>query len=262
MRLLVSELRLRWVSLLLWWLSVAALVALVVAFYPAVRDDESLNSLYADLSPSLQALLGGSDLTSPVGYLNTQLFVFFLPAVLLVFGLGRGAASIAGEEEEHTLDLLLAQPLPRWSAYLQKAAALAVGVVVLALAAWLVLIVSNSPVRFDLPVANLAAVCVQMGLFCLALSLAAQALAAATGRRAYGVGVVVGYTLVSYIVYGLATTVAWLRHLRPLTLWRWYLLDEPLRSGLSGLGIAVLVAVSLGCLGAGVALFDRRDLRA
>ncbi len=261
MRLFGSELRLRWVSLLVWSFAVAALVALVVAFYPQVRDDESLNSLYADLSPSVQALLGGSDLTSPIGYLNTQLFAFFLPAVLLVFGLARGAASIAGEEEEHTLDLLLAQPVPRWSAYLQKAGALTVGVVVLTVASWVVLAASSSPVQFDLPAANLAAVCAQMGLFCLALSLAAQAVAAATGRRVHGVAAVVAYTLVSYIVYGLATTVSWLRDLRPLTLWRWYLLDEPLRSGLSGPGIAVLAAVCLVSLAAGVVLFGRRDLR-
>ncbi len=261
MRLLGSELRLRWVSLVVWFLSVAALVGLVVAFYPSVRDDESLNSLYADLSPSLQALLGGSDLTSPVGYLNTQLFAFFLPAVLLVFGLARGAGSIAGEEEERTLDLLLAQPVSRSSAYVQKAAALATGVLAMTLAPWLVLAASSSAVQFDLPAADLAAMCAQMGLFCLALSLAAQAIAAATGRRAHGVAVVAGYTLVSYVVYGLATTVSWLRTLRPLTLWRWYLLDEPLRSGLSGPGVVVLVAVSLACMGVGAALFGRRDLR-
>lgn len=186
MRLLLSELRLRRTSLVVWVVSVFALLAMIVAFYPEVRADPSLNSLYANMSRSMQALLGGSDLTSPTGYLNTQVFAFFLPAVLLVFGLGRGAASIASEEEERTLDLLLAQPVPRWSAYLQKAAAVAIGITSLTLATWVVLAAMNTPVKFDLPAANLAAVCLQMGLFCLALSLAAQAIAAATGRRAYG----------------------------------------------------------------------------
>lgn len=44
---------------------------------------------------------------------------------MLVFGLGRGVASLAGEEDERTLDLLLAQPVERWSMYLQKAATIA-----------------------------------------------------------------------------------------------------------------------------------------
>ena len=86
MKLLVSELRLRRISLIVWVASVFALVAMITAFYPQIRSDPSLNSLYANMSPAMQALLGGSDLTSPAGYLNTQVFAFFLPAVLLVFG--------------------------------------------------------------------------------------------------------------------------------------------------------------------------------
>ena len=157
MRLLGSELRLRLVSLIVWAVSIAALVLLIVAFYPSVRDNPSLNDLYGNLTPSMQALLGGSDLTSPVGYLNTQLFAFVLPVALLVFGLGRGAASVAGEEEERTLDLLLAQPVSRGSAYLQKSVALAVGLAVLTCAGWLPLVALNGPVQFNLPVVNLTA---------------------------------------------------------------------------------------------------------
>ncbi len=155
MKLLISELRLRWVSLLMWGLSVAALVGLVLAFYPQVKNNQSLNSLYADMSPEVRALLGGSDLTSPAGYLNTQLFAFVLPAVLLVFGIGRGAAALAGEEEARTLDLLLAQPLGRRSTYLQKAGALAVSIAGLTATAWVILVALNSPARLHLPVSDL-----------------------------------------------------------------------------------------------------------
>ena len=262
MRLLVSELTLRRVSLLMWCLSVAALVGLVLAFYPQVRDNQSLNSLYTDMSPEVQALLGGSDLTSPAGYLNTQLFAYVLPAVLLVFGVGRGAASLAGEEEARTLDLLLAQPLGRRSTYLQKAGALAVSIAALSATAWVVLVTLNSPARLDLDVANLLAACVQMGLFALTLSLVAQAVAAAAGRRAIGLAVTAGYAVGSYIVYGLSDTVGWLRALRPLTLWRWYFANQPLTSGLGWLDVAVLGGVGAVAAVTGVHLFDRRDLHA
>jgi ABC-2 type transport system permease protein len=261
-RLLVSELRLRVVSLLVWAVAIAALVLLVLAFYPSVRDNPSLNDLYGNLTPSMQALLGGSDLTSPVGYLNTQLFAFVLPVALLVFGLGRGAASVAGEEEERTLDLLLAQPVSRGSAYLQKAAAVAVGLAVLTVAAWLPLVALNGAVELDLPVANLTAAAVQVGLMCLALALAAQAIAAGSGRRAIGLAVVAGYAVVSYIVYGLGGTVEWLAHLRPLTLWRWAQLNDPLATGFGGTELLVLALVCLVSVGVGVLLFTRRDLRA
>ncbi|MGD9955002.1 MAG: ABC transporter permease subunit [Candidatus Nanopelagicales bacterium] len=260
MKLLLSELRMRRVSLVVWALSVAALVLMIVAFYPQVRDDPSLNAIYENLSPSMQALLGGSDLTSPTGYLNTQLFAFLLPAVLLVFGVGRGAASIAGEEEEHTLDLLLAQPVARWAVYLAKAAALVVGLTLLGLAGWVPVAALNSAVRFDLPAANIAAVTVQMTLMCLALSLAAQAIAAWVGRRSIGIAIVSGYAFVSYVIYGLAGTVGWLEHLRPLTLWRWYLLNDPLSNGFGAAECLVLLATCGAAAGLGGLLFVRRDL--
>jgi beta-exotoxin I transport system permease protein len=260
-RLLSSELRLQRVSLPIWTISVLLLVLMIVAVYPSIRDDPSLNSIYESLGPSAQGLLGGSDLTSPVGYLSTQVFAFFLPIVLLVFGLGRGAASVAGEEEGRTLDLLLAQPVTRRSAYLQKAAAVAVGIGLLTVASWLPIVALNDAVKFDLPVSQTLAVCVQMGLFVLGLSLAAQAIAAVTGRRIIGLAAVAGYGFVSYLVYGLADAVPALKHAEPLSLWRWYLGNDPLATGFGWPELAVLGAVVLLALVAGVLLFERRDLR-
>jgi ABC-2 type transport system permease protein len=259
-RLILSELRLQRLSLLVWLASVAGLVALVLAFYPQVRGNTSLDSLYADMSPSLQALLGGSDLSSPVGFLNTQLFAFFLPAVLMVFGIARGASTLAGEEEARTLDLLLAQPVPRWAVYLQKSATLTLSVSALATVSWLVLVALDSWAGLHLPVSNLAAACLQMGLFCLTLALASQAISATVGRRVVGLASVAGYALVGYVVYGLAQTVTWLKDVRPFTLWRWYLLNDPLRSGFGGREIGVLLAACVIATAGGALGFSRRDL--
>jgi ABC-2 type transport system permease protein len=261
-RLLLSELSLRRLSLLVWALSVAGLVLLICAFYPQVRDDPSLNAIYGNLSPSMQALLGGSNLTSPVGYLNTQLFAFVMPTVLLVFGLGRGAASVAGEEEDRTLDLLLAQPLSRTAAYTAKAAALTVGLIALGLATCLPLLGLDGPVGFDLPAANVVAACVELTLMCLALALVAQAVAAWAGRRSVGLASVAGYAFVSYVLYSLTGTVAWLQPLRPLMIWRWYLLDDPLVGGLPWVDALVLLGVCAVATTMGAVLFARRDLRA
>jgi ABC-2 type transport system permease protein len=260
--LLRSELRLARRSLLLWALSIAALVALVVSVYPSIRNQSSLNSIYGDLSPAAQTLLGGSDLTSATGYLSTQLFAFFLPAVLLVFAIGRGAGTIAGEEEHHTLDLLLAQPMRRQSLYLQKAASVLTGIVLLTAATWGPLVALDSAVGFGLPVAHLAGICLQMGLFCAALALCAQAIAATTGRRVIGVAITTAYAATSYVVYGISASVHWLADLRPVTLWRWYLSNDPLSAGAGAAEITTLCAVCFIALVVGVSGLERRDLRA
>jgi ABC-2 type transport system permease protein len=257
-----SELRLRWRSVLLWSVSTVSLVLLIVGVYPSVRGNTSIDSIYAKLSPTMQALLGGSDLSSPSGYLSTQLFAFFLPAVLLVFAVGRGASAIAGEEEDHTLDLLLAQPISRASAYLQKSAVVVLSTGTLTVASWVPLVALDSAVRFKLPVAHLSAACAQMGLFCCALACIAQAVATALGRRAPGIAVAAGYAVVSYVLYGLSTTVHALGLLRPLLLWRWYLANDSLTTGLGASEVVVLLAASALSIAVGAFAFTRRDLRA
>ena len=198
----------------------------------------------------------------PTGYLNTQLFAFFLPAVLLVLGLGRGAAALAGEEEGRTLDLLLAQPVSRQDAFLQKAAAVVIWLLLATITALVPLLALNDAVGFHLPVSDLTAVCGQMLLMAVALSLACQAIAAATGRRALGLAVVTGYAFVSYLVYGLAGSIGWLAHLRPVTVWRWYLGNDPLTNGWGVKEVVVLAAASVLAAWLGATLFARRDLRA
>tara|TARA_Y100000588_G_scaffold34684_1_gene33572 strand:- start:290 stop:559 length:270 start_codon:yes stop_codon:yes gene_type:complete len=54
-----------------------------------------------------------TDLTSPEGYLNSQLYVFMVPLVYLVFTVGRSSGAITGEEELGTLELLLSCPIRR-----------------------------------------------------------------------------------------------------------------------------------------------------
>jgi ABC-2 type transport system permease protein len=260
--LLHSELRLARRSLLLWSLSIAALVVLVISVYPSLRGQLSLNSIYADLSPAAQRLLGGSDLTSATGYLSTQLFAFFLPAVLLVFAIGRGAGALAGEEEHHTLDLILAQPMRRRSLYLQKAASVVIGVGLLTVATWAPLVALDGAVGFNLPLMHLTATCLQMGLFCAALALCAQAVAATAGRRTIGVAIAVAYAAASYVIYGVSASVHWLVKVRPLTLWRWYLSNDPLSTGAGVAEIAVLGGVCIVAVALGVRGFERRDLRA
>jgi ABC-2 type transport system permease protein len=120
----------------------------------------------------------------------------------------------------------------------------------------------DSAVRFRLPLTNLAAVCLQMGLVCCLLALAAQAIAGATGRRTVGIAVTTGYTTVSYVLYGLSATVHPLTYLKPLTPWRWYLANDPLRTGVGYTEVIVLLVACAVMVIAGAILFRARDLHA
>ena len=262
MSLLRSELRIHSRATWGWVVGVVALVAMIAAFYPAVRNLSSLDSIYAGLPPAVQSLLGGSDLVSPSGYLRTQLLAFFLPIVLLILGMGRGAAALAGEEEDRTLDLLLAQPVSRRRLYLLKSVAVAWWLALVSLATFATLAAFDHVTRLDIAWGDLAAVSAQMGLMCLTAALITMALSAATGRRIVGIAAVGYYLFLAYLVYGLAEVISWLRPLRPLSLWRWYLGNDPITGGLDPIAVAVLTAVAVAAIAVGAWAFDRRDLHA
>lgn len=262
MSLLRSELSIRSRATWGWTVGVVALVAMVAGFYPAVRGLASLDSIYAALPPALQSLLGGSDLVSPAGYLRTQLLAFFLPVVVLILAMGRGAAAVAGEEEDRTLDLLLAQPVTRTRLYLVKSVALCCWLALVSLAAFATLAALDRVIGLNLAWGHLAAVSVQLGLLCLAAGLLTMAVSATSGRRVVGIAVVGCYAFLAYLLDGLADVVTWLRPLRPLSVWRWYLGGDPLGSGLDPLAVIVLAGVCVVAVAAGAWGFQRRDLHA
>lgn len=99
-------------SWLIWSISLTLLIAFFMAFYPAVAGEESFNELTENLPESLNALFGAEDIASPEGYLDSQFFSYLGPLLLLIFAVGRGADAIAGEEQRHTFDLLMATRSP------------------------------------------------------------------------------------------------------------------------------------------------------
>ena len=261
-RLLRSEFVLRSRSLLWWTIGIVALVVFVDVFYPSVRDAPGLNELFAEMPESVQPLLGAVDFTSPVGYLLSQTYLFFLPAVLLVYAIGRGAATIAGEEEDGTLDLLLAQPISRTGVYLSKLAFIAIAVLILSVATTAPTVLIGPAVGLDLPVWNLVAVTLVMLVFLWFFAALALAVSAGTGRKFLGIAVSAGFGFVTYLIDGLGQSIDVLQHLRPLTPWRWYDATAALSEGIIWPGLGVLLVASVGITLVGLWAFRRRNLTA
>ena len=107
-------------------LGTAAYAFLIVALYPAFRDDASLDSMTKN-NPTLAALFGATgSITSVAGWLNANLYANFLPLIALLLTIGYGAAAIAGQDEEGSLGLITTLPLTRNAILLQKVLALGV----------------------------------------------------------------------------------------------------------------------------------------
>jgi ABC-2 type transport system permease protein len=244
-------------------LGLAALVALNVAFYPSVRDDQALSDYAKDLPESVRALFAGGelDIASPAGYLNSQIFALTAPLVLLVFAIGAGSGAVAGEEERGTLDLLLAHPVRRRDYVLQRFAALAALVAALVVVLLATVAIGSGLVDLEIGFGRLVAASTSVGL--LSLLFAAIALAAGAIRpgRARAIAIASGAAVVSWIFDGLAQSVDALGSWRPLSPYYHALGQNPLREGVPWSGwMLLLVVTAVGAALAAVGL-ERRDTR-
>jgi ABC-2 type transport system permease protein len=260
---LVQALRERRRSLLWWSLAIVALVGLNVAFYPSVRSDEALSDYAKDLPESVRALFAGGelDLTSPVGFLNSQVFALLAPLVLLIFSVGGGSGAVAGEEERGTLDLVLAHPVRRRDYVVLRFAALAALVAALALALLATVAVGSWLVDLEIGFGRLVAASVSVAL--LALLFAAVALAAGSLRpgRAVATAVAAALAVAAWIFDGLAQAVDALDPLRPLLPWYHTLGQNPLRDGAPWTGWALVAAATVLLVAGAAAALEHRDLR-
>jgi ABC-2 type transport system permease protein len=261
LELTFAALRRRRVGLVVRVVTVAALVAVVVAFYPSIKGDASLDKSFADLPDVVRAFLGGDSIVSEVGYLSTRLFGYVVPGLLIGFTVTHGAAAIAGEEEDHRLNLVLAHPVSPRSAVLQRLLAMTVELFVVTLGVLVPLIALSGPSDFHIGIGHETAAVVQAAALALAFGVFALATGAATGNRALALGLGSTLAIVGYVVESMARVVSGLKPLRPFTVWRWYSGNVPLRDGLDVAGTTVLIVLSVIVLVAGLVLFERRDVR-
>jgi len=245
-----------------WWaLGLVALTLVTILYYPTIRETPELGQMLAEMPEALRLLVGGeADLLSPAGYLNSQLFGLMVPLLFLIYAIGLGAKAIAGEEEQGTLDLLLAQPVGRRRMVVDKFVALAGLLVLLGLVLWVALWLGAQLVDLPVPGGRIAAATLSTALMALLFGALALALGGATGRRGLALGIAAAVAAGAYVLNGLAPLVDPLVPLRRLSPFYYAVGADPLRHGLDPVHVAVLLVATLTLLLAALAALDRRDI--
>ncbi|MEE8465550.1 MAG: ABC transporter permease subunit [Dehalococcoidia bacterium] len=248
---------------LCWWIAgIAALAILTMAFYPSIADAPEFDDLLENMPEAFaRAFLGDvTDLTSPEGYLNSQLYVFMIPMLFLVFTVGRGSGAIAGEEERGTLELLLSYPLRRWRLVADKFLAMAVVTMAIGVATWLSLLVGAVMVDMEIGVWRLAEAtlsAVWLGLVFGAFSLA---VGSATGKRNMTIGITSGLAVTAYLFNALAPLVDSLEPVRRISPFYYYSAADPLSNGLDLVHLGIMTGLVAVFVAVAMLTFERRDL--
>jgi ABC-2 type transport system permease protein len=251
-------------GLLAWTASLALLVAMYVAIWPSIRSQPSMGDFLDRTPEALRSLfaMAGADMSSPVGYVQIELLSFMGPMLLLIYAISAGAAAVAGEEDRHTLDLLLANPVSRHRIVAEKLAAMTVGTALLAAVTGVALLGEGRPADLRLPAANVAAAMLHMALLALVFGALALAIGAATGRATAARAMPAVVAVLAYIVNGLAPVVSWLQPVQKLSPFYQYAGHDPLRHGVSVAGVVVALFTIAALTAVAAASFHRRDVAA
>ena len=112
----------------------------------------------------------------------------------------------------------------------------------------------------DLPVGEVAAAMLHLGLLGVVFGALSLVVGAATGRLGLSRGLPAAVAVVAYVVNGLGGFVSWLGPFQKLSPFYQYAAHDPLRNGISAVGVGVAVVTIVVLAGASVWSFERRDV--
>ncbi len=128
-----------------WGIGLALLGLLIVPMYDSFAGQQESFSQLLELYPSeVMAFFGElSAMTSPEGWLSLEFFSY-MPLILGIFAIQAGTGLVVKDEEEGTLDLIIAHPVSRVSLFAGRYLAFLTAMAAVLVIAWLGIILPMS----------------------------------------------------------------------------------------------------------------------
>jgi len=261
LRLLLQELRFRRGAIIGWGLGLCFFPVVYVGLYPSFAEQmESFNEIM-DLA-IYQAM--GINMAGFEGYVASTV-TNLIPVILAVYAVINGTGTLAGEEDNGRLELIISLPIPRWQIVAVKAVALGVALVLIlaitSAGAALTLVAIGGQVE-----TNVTAVDLFLGLMSswpLVMAFGMISLFLGTGspsRRIAGMIATV-VVVVSYLGSNLTGMITSLESIEWLFLFHFFdATAEALENGQQLGNVLVLLAVALVAFGLAVFFFQIRDV--
>ena len=246
----------RWMG---WAISATSLTLMLLLAMSLYRNIDL--TIYTELPVAFRSLLGISDDIDVGGLAIGYVFGSFGAIVVAAMALVMGSATIAGEERNGTMGILLANPRSRTHVLLSKAFAL----VLLTGATVFVMWVPVNPISaiLDVEIGGLHVEALALHLYVNAVfyGMLALAIGAVTGNRDTATGATTGILVLSFFAVGLLPLVPELEDLRIAFPWYYFDGSDPAYNGIAWDHLLVLLVASLALLAVAVVGFNRRDVR-
>ncbi|MET1044752.1 MAG: ABC transporter permease subunit [Microbacteriaceae bacterium] len=248
-----------WRSMIAWTLGIAAALLVYVPLFSSISNTD-LQALIANLPEALVETIGYTNIGTGAGYVQSTFFGLIGFALFTIASIAWGAATIAGDEENGTLELTLAHAVSRSQVVLERGLALLVRLLWLGIVAAALILLLNVPAGLDLEVVNVLAATTMLVLLTLSTGSVALAVGAVTGRRGLATAAGAVVAIGGYAANAIANQVDDLEWLHTISPYSWAWGEQPLMDGLDWVGFAELLALTLVALAIGLAVFARRDV--
>lgn len=256
--LILHELKSRIGVLLGWGIGLAAFFGIYFAVYPEVGEQmKALSGVSFYKAMGIEVLTFESFIASSV--------VQFLPVYLGIYVIVASTATLAGEEESGTLDLVLAMPVHRWQIVIAKAVALSLvlfGVLLLAgLGNAIVFSVMKSKIVTEVTPMQLLLATLTGWPLTVAFLMIGMLLGAFLPNRRSAVIVTTALFIASYLLKSLPAMVNSLDPIKPLSLFSYFNSSASVFThGAAASDVAILLGVSAISLILAVIAFQRRNI--
>ncbi|MFP4115146.1 MAG: ABC transporter permease subunit [Spirochaetota bacterium] len=256
--LVLFELRKRWKAALGWGVGLTLFGALYLVIFPEVEQE------MAGLADISIYQVMGVNLGSFPDYIGSVVLLF-VPLLLGIYAISNGTRTLAGEEEDGTLELVMARPLDRRQIVIAKAFAIGVTLFVVLLVAGggNAAILSVVKRGYDTPLmpGQLFLALLSSWPITFAVAMIALFLGALTPTRRLATAAVTTFFVGSYFGENLSGMVSSLEGLKPFMIFSHYDSSATALTEGPALGdIGVLLALCALFLGLALWVFGRRNV--
>ena len=218
-------------------------------------------TIYTDLPEALRSLIN-IPADADIGSLAYgAIYSSYGALTLAAIAVSMGSASIAGEERNGTLGLLLGNPRSRTYVLVSKAASLVLLIGLGAAILWAAAYIVPAALNVDIEGMQVGALVLHMFVSALFYGFLAMAIGAWTGKGGLASGITAAVMVVGFFTAGLFPLVEGFENLAKVSPWYYFDASQPVTNGVSWGDLSVLVGAVVVLGGLAWLGLNRRDLR-
>lgn len=261
----VEQMKRIWRHIIYWGLGMGLLSWMIIMIIPSADVLEQYAALIQSMPPFLMQAFGASDmeaLATAEGFIGLEIFSFVI-LLLAAYAVNAGLNIVSNDENDGAMDVLLTLPVSRWRVIVERFAAYAIIVMVVALNTYLGLAIGNSMVELDVNMQTMAAASANMIPVTLTIMAFTVFVAGLTPRRGVVLTTATLFVVLSYFIYtiGNAVTTTAANLASSLSVFHYYDHEAVIIAGGMQWGnMLILLVLMVLLIAVSLVTFERRDV--